>query len=161
MPWTNYETLLCIAEGLSVTQGFDLVKFIKPGGYRDPAFNTGHSDGLLRFALKFNFLPKTTGGMNGYGVNPGAELGGLQSRADYLWRFFTRHKQQGDKPFILEGELPGLTGVHRMSVVFAEDEMSYELFAVRMFSTGLQLEQYREDGEPTGQFFEFQNPAQI
>lgn len=161
MAWTNYETLLCMANEFSVTQSFDLVKFIKPGGYRDPAFITGHSEGLMRFSLKFNYLPKTTGGVNGYGVNPGAELGGLQSRADYLWNFFKRHKQQGDKPFILETELPGEAGVQRISVVFADDEMPYELFAVRMFSTGLALEQYREDGDPTGQLFEFQNAAQI
>jgi len=160
MSWTDYELLQCIGDyGLSVSVRYDLLKFVKPGGFRDPAINTGHSEGLLSFALKFDLLPKTAGQS---GINPGEELGGLQSRADYLWAFFCRHKQQGDKPFRLEFEMPGELATKEILCVFADDQLSYTLFAARMFSSGLNLEQVRIEGDQVGSDeVQFENPAQI
>lgn len=158
MAWNDYEKLQCFGEfGLTVSVSFDLLKFPKPGGYRDAAVITGRSEGTKRFSLKFDYLPKTVGD---YGVDAGAELGGLQSRADYLWAFFVRHKQQGDKPFILEFDMPGQTGLQQMLCLFADDEMVYTHFAARMFSTGLNLEQVFEEGWQQGtDQVQFDNPV--
>lgn len=158
MPWSAYENLQCIGEyGLTVAVAYDLLKFPKPGGYREPAINTGHSEGQIDFVLKFDFLTKSLAG----GHNPGEDLGGLQSRADYLWSFFNRHKRAGDKPFIVEFEMPGSLVKEARLFVFSEDRLTYTLFAARLFSCGLALEQARVEGAPMGDFITGANPFQL
>lgn len=158
MAWSEYEKLQYLGDyGLTISISFDLLKFPKPGNYREPAINTGHSEGTLEFALKFDFLTKSLAG----GFDPGQDLGGLQSRADYLWNFFVRHKQAGDKPFTAECEMPGRLGKVENLFVFADDRMDYTLFAARIFSTGLKLEQARVEGAPMGEFISGENPLEI
>lgn len=147
MAWSDYETLQCYGEfGLVVSIGYDLLKFKKPGNFVEPAINTAHSEGNIEFALKFEFLPKSLAG----GINPGEDLGGLQSRADYLWNVFNRCKQAGDKPIIIEFEMPGSTDKGQILCVFKDDRMDYTLFAARLFSTGLVMEQVRVEGGSFG-----------
>lgn len=156
MPDT-YEKLQCLGEyGLSVAVDFQLLKFIKPGGFRDPAILIGHSEGLISLNLKLDYLPKSIGT---YGIDAGEDKGGLQSRADYVWSFYVRHKQQGDKPFLVEVELPGVNVPVQVLVVFSGDRLEYVLFAARLFSGQLGLEQVRVDGwSDSPDLVQFENP---
>lgn len=143
MTWSDYETLQWLGNlDLQFTWNVSLVKFKYPGSYREPAINVGHSDGDWGMKLVFSVLSKSLAP----GIDPGAQFGGLQSRADYLWEFYRRHKLGGDKPFIVECEFPGSKGLRQFLMVFAEDNISYQAFAVRLFSSGLALEQARVRG---------------
>lgn len=122
--------------GWSVQQ----VKFKYPGGYSDPAITVGAPDGDYNMALVFSALPAAQAQF----IDPGADFGGPQSRADYIWNFFRRHKLNGDKPFVVEFSAPGNNNQpQQFEMRFAEDAISYELVMAALYTSGLQLEQAR------------------
>lgn len=160
MAWSDYEQLLWIGNfELQFTWGVQLVKFAYPGGYADPAINVGHPDGDWGMALKFSALPQAQAQF----VDPGEEFGGLQSRADYIWRFYQRHKLGGDKPFIVKMTAPGSgpTVEQEFLMRFAEDNLSFNLIACALFTSGLQLTQARVRGVEWSDHLSGENPLEI
>ena len=123
--------------GLSTSIAFSIIEQELGDGY-DTSILTGSSAGLRSWALVMKVLPQTLDG----GLFHGSEL---QSRADYLWDFFCRHKALGNASF----ELVCPKDDKRYLVKFADHELSYELFAVRLFSSGVKIVQRREVGVPT------------
>ena len=101
-------------------------------GY-DSTVRVGHSDGQLHFRLVYNVLP----GAQGQSIlDP--ETSTNKSQADYLWDFFVKRKQDGE-PFLVKNPRTEAN----VLVKFAESRLSYTLFAVKLFSTGIRLKQYR------------------
>jgi hypothetical protein len=104
-------------------------------GYERSA-RTGHPDGLRSWRLVYKVLPGT--------LDNAPESGplSLQSRADYLWDFFIRHKSAGNRPFIVTCPRDGQEYLAK----FLDRKLTYTLFATKLFSSGLALRQ-RRDGE--------------
>ena len=132
------ETLLEIGNfGLSAGIRFDIVEQEMGDGY-DYSILTGSSAGLRSWALVFKVLPGTKDG----GIVIGDEV---QSRADYLWDFFLARKAEANSSFILPCPKDGKSYL----VKFLEHELSYEMFACQLFSSGVKLQQRREVGVNT------------
>jgi len=122
-------------------------------GYDDSAI--ANSDQLtLGWKLVFKVLPGTKD--NGFLNNAGE----IESRADYLWNFFLRRKQEGNSSFIIE--CPRTRKLFLAK--FAEHRISYEMFATCLYSSGLTLKQRRERGtelNPDGSLIVTENPQVI
>jgi hypothetical protein len=132
------ETLLEVGNfGLSCAIGFSIVEQELGDGY-DYSILTGSSAGTRSWSLVFKALPATLDG----GLMRGTEV---ESRADYLWEFFCRRKAEGNSSFELVDPKDGKTYL----VKFAEHELSYEMFALKLFATGLKLVQRQELGVTT------------
>ena len=67
------------------------------------------------------------------------------SRADYIWDFFNARKGGEVKSFFLTCPRDGKVYL----VVFADAEIGYDAFAIRLYSTGLTLVQVDEPDVPT------------
>lgn len=147
------ETLLEIGNfGLSTGIRFELVEQEMGDGY-DYSILTGSSAGLRSWALVFKVLPGTLDG----GIDLGDEV---QSRADYLWNFFLRRKAEANSSFKLVDPKDGKSYL----VKFLEHELSYEMFAGQLFSSGVKLVQRREVGVNTlddGSLGEFEEGANV
>jgi hypothetical protein len=124
--------------GLSCSIGFDILEADYGDGYDDSAL-VGSTEGTRGWQLVYKVLPGT---MDSPVEVSDAEL---QSRADYLWNFFCRHKAGGNTSFTITCPRDGKDYLAK----FVEHEMTYEMFAVKLFSTGLQLRQRRERGVAT------------
>lgn len=134
----EFEKLQTIGSfGLECGIEFAVIRQQLGDGYSN-RLTTGSSAGVRDWSLVYNVLPDTLDG----GIMLGTEL---LSRAKYLYEFFCRHMAQSSKSFIITDPLTGrdyLAG-------FAENRMSFKLFAVKLFSTGVALEYRREPGVAT------------
>lgn len=64
----------------------------------------------------------------------------IESEANYLWHLFQRSKtgyEDVNRPIIITSPRDGKDYL----VVFSDNEISYELFMTRLYSTGVDLEQ--------------------
>jgi hypothetical protein len=132
----EYEVLEEVGDfGFTADVAFDILEADYGDGYEDAAL-VGSSDGLRSWQLMYKALPGT--------IQNAPEAGPLsmQSRADYLWDFFIRHKAAGNKPFLITCLRDG----QQYLAKFVEHRLSYQMFMVKLFSTGVQLRQ-RRDGD--------------
>lgn len=125
---------------LQITGDFDLQVEIEFGEVErnygksySTVLRTGHTDGDLSFKLVY----KTLSNSGGQAITD-PEDSIAKAPARYLWEFFVRRKQDGE-PFNVKNPRTGAL----VLVKFAEKKLSYTLFAVRLFSTGLSLKQFR------------------
>jgi hypothetical protein len=138
--------------GLSVEVDFAIVEQDLGDGY-DQSILMGSSAGLRAWNLVYKTLPQTLDGA----IMRGTEL---ESRADYVWDFFVRMKAAGNASFELICPKDG----KRYLVKFAEHKISYELFMVRLFSSGVRIVQRRDVGVselPDGSLGSTENPDGI
>lgn len=135
----QYERLQDIGSfGLSVSIKFDMFKAKLGDGYRKSALISS-SLGTRSWKLVYKTLPGTMD--NPIQVTDVL----LQSRADYIWDLFCRCKAGGDLPIIIVCPRNGKD----YCAVFEEDELTYEMFSTKLFSSGLSLGQYRTKGLKT------------
>lgn len=102
-------------------------------GY-DTTVRTGHSQGQLRYRLVFPTLASSAGQT----IVDDEDGGTAKPTAIYLWDFFVRRKQDG-APFYIKDPLTESL----VLVKFSDRKMSFSKFAVRLFTTGINLHQYR------------------
>ncbi len=123
--------------GLDCGIEFAVIKQKLDRGYSN-RITIGSSTGTFDWRLVFNVLPGTTDG----GIMFGEEL---QSRADYLWEFFCRHLKRNSRSFVITDPRSGKDYL----VGFAENRLSYRMFAAKLFSSGIALEYRSEPGVAT------------
>lgn len=129
----EYERLKDIGSfGLTCSIGFAFLKAQFGDGFRKSAL-VGSAAGTRSWKLVYKTLPDTRDG--GFLTNAGE----IQSRANYLWELFCSCKAAGDLPDIITCPRDGKDYM----AVFDDDALSYEMFSHRLFSTGLNLSQYR------------------
>lgn len=160
MAFSDYEQLLWIGNfDLHFLWDAQQVDFVYPGGYQDPAITVGHPDGDWSIALNFKVLPQSAGQT----VDPGEDLGGPQSRADYIWRFFQRHRLAGNKPFIVKVAAPGTgpTVEQEFLMRFEKAPLDFNLIACALYTSGLKLTQARERGAQWSDHLSGGNPFTI
>lgn len=129
----QYERLKDIGSyGLTCSLGFAFLKAPLGDGFRKSAL-IGSVLGTRSWKLIYKVLPDAPNG--GFLTNTGE----IQSRAVYLWDLFYSCKAGGDLPLIITCPRDGKDYL----AVFEDDVLSYEMFSHRLFSTGLNLSQYR------------------
>ena len=128
-------TLLEIGSyGLSEQVEFRVLEFSFGDGYEDSAL-VGSTEGILSWKLVMKVLPGVLGQERGGPLS-------VESRADYLWNFFCDRMAAGNETFKFVSPRNG-----RMYLAaFAETKLSYEMFAARLFSSGISLKQRKEQG---------------
>jgi hypothetical protein len=132
----QFETLKEIGNyGLSEGISFTILEIDYGEGYDDSAL-IGSDQGTRNWRLVFKSLLGTLD----YPVQ--LNSGDLQSRADYIWDFFCRHKAAGNKSFRMVSPRDGKVYLAK----FLEHTLTYEMFAIKLFSTGLVIQQRRERG---------------
>lgn len=94
---------------------------------------TGHTDGDLSFKLTYDILANSGGQAI---TDPEDSI--AKAPARYVWEFFVRRKQDGAAFNVKDPRTGNL-----VLVKFAEKKLSYTLFAVRLFSSGITLKQFR------------------
>ena len=102
--------------------------------------------GVRSWRLTFKSLPGTLDGpieLDGDEGIGAAET--FLSRADYIWYFFNARKGGEVKSFFITCPRDGKVYL----VVFADTEITFEAFAVRLYSSGLTLVQLDEADVPT------------
>ena len=130
---------------------FSLLRASFGGGY-DMTAGVGHPDGLRAWAIRVDVLPHTSD----YLINAGEF--GLQTRAQYLWDFYCRHKQAGDKSFRIVDPVDERTYLAR----FVDNDLTFHLLTRKLYSTGLSIEQRREVGvDDSGDAVLFDNTQAI
>jgi hypothetical protein len=157
MPDTAYERLQLIGSfGLTASLRFEMVTR-KMGRGRRRSVLFGDRSGLRSWKLVYRVLNDTMDSP----VPTTAAL--IESRADYLWNLFQRCKtgyDDVDRPFIITCLRDGKDYL----VCFADNELSYEMFMTKLYSSGLTLEQTsRPDVNtlPDGSLGEATNNAEI
>lgn len=123
--------------GLDCGVAFAIVKQKLGEGYSNRLL-IGSATGTFDWRLVLNVLPGTPDG----GIMVGDEL---QSRADYFWKFFCRHMARASASFIITDPLSDKDYL----VGFAENKLTYRMFAAKLFSSGIALEYRREPGVAT------------
>jgi len=96
-------------------------------GYRGPGAVIGA--GLRSWTIKIDTLPD----------DAAAGLVQGQSRATYLWDFFRNAKAANDAAFFIYDYKDDLFYL----ASFTDDELSFEMFCAKVFSTGLQFRERR------------------
>lgn len=126
---------------LLLTGDFDLqveIEFAEiPRNYgsgHETVLRGGHSDGNLGYKLVY----KTLSNSGGQAITD-PEDSTAKAPARYVWEFFVRRKQD-QAAFNVKDPRTGTD----VLVKFAERKLSYTLFAVRLFSSGISLKQYRD-----------------
>lgn len=99
----------------------------------DTTLTTGHSDGQLHFKLTYKVLS----GSQGQKIHDD-ESGTDKAPADYVWDFFVARKKDKQPFYILNPR----TGTNVLCK-FSERRLSFTLFAIKLFSTGISLHQFR------------------
>lgn len=94
---------------------------------------TGHTDGDLGFKLVYKTLANSSGQAI---TDPEDSI--AKAPARYVWEFFVRRKQDGAAFNVKDPRTGNL-----VLCKFAERKLSYTLFAVRLFSSGISLKQFR------------------
>jgi hypothetical protein len=121
--------------GLTCDIAFSILEIDYGDGHDDSSL-VGSSLGTRSWKLVYKTLPGTMDSP----VQVTDAL--LESRADYLWNFFCRRKAEGNSSFILTCPRDG----KRYLAKFVEHKLSYEMFATKLFSSGLSIQQRREAG---------------
>src|SRR5262245_37444063 len=103
---------------------------IARAGFGD-GYDAAQNIGLERrkWSIKIDVLPDTAG----------SPLVGSQTRAAYLWDFFTARKSEGNAPFWLKDPKDDLLYL----ADFADEASSFEILCDHVYGTGLELEQRR------------------
>jgi hypothetical protein len=122
-------------------------------GYREGAV-IGSPEGLRTWKVKIGALPNVT---DENLVNAGAQ--GLQTRADYLWKFFERHNvQNAHKPFWVRDPVSNIDYLAEI----VEDDLDYRMLSRLVYSTGLTIRQRRVHGqESPGDAVTMENDQEI
>lgn len=94
---------------------------------------TGHSQGQDFFILTYETLPQTQGGKI-----LDEETSTLMFKADYVWTFFKRRKQD-QQPFTITHPITRTDVLAK----FDEPELTYSLFLAKFYSSGIRLRQHR------------------
>jgi len=126
-----YETLK--TDGFLITatgSGFVMARAGFGDGY-DTAINVEQE--RRNWKIKIDVLPDL----------PGSPLVDSQTRALYLWDFFTARKAEGDAPFWLKDPKDDLLYL----AAFAADALSYEILASHVYASGLDLVQRRKSDQ--------------
>lgn len=100
-------------------------------GYEQTAL-IGSQTGLRSWRLKWDVLAQVLRAQNPFFDNE--EL----NQADYLWDFYCRARALG-QPFVIQSSRNGQYYLAK----FVDENLSYELFACRLYTTGLALTQRR------------------
>lgn len=123
--------------------------------------NVDDPRGVYSWKLVYKVLPGTLDGSVTLDGDEGVGPGGTQlSRADYVWLFYLARKGGAVKSFIITCLQDGKDYL----VMFADQELTYEMFMVRLFSSGLTLDQVDEPDVNTlddGSLGASDNPDQI
>lgn len=138
--------------GLDCGVEFAVVRQTLGDGYSH-RLTIGSTSGVPDWKLIYKTLPQTLDSPVTVGTD-------LQSRADYLWNFYCRHMARNSRSFIITDPRSGKDYL----VGFAENRLTYQLFAVRLFSSGVALEYRREPGVATlddGSLGTLENPNVI
>lgn len=101
---------------------------------------TGHTDGTLVLKLNYEFLPDdgsltVTDPENGDAVT---------NWSVYLWKFFV-NRMQDDEAFnvtVIDPSVGGSTTLTQL-FKFVDSRMDYSWFSYKLYSTGLELRQWR------------------
>jgi len=101
-------------------------------GY-DSTVRVGHSEGLKTYRLVYKALPQT----QGQSILDDETMT-QKKQADYLWDFFVKRKQDGEA-FIIKDPRTETD----IDVKFAERRLSYQMFALKLYSTGIALREWR------------------
>jgi hypothetical protein len=105
-------------------------------GFREGAVN-GSPDGLREWKVKISTLPH----LDDFMIDAGEF--GLQTRAEYLWKFYLRHNvANAFKPFWVRD--PFLNQDYLAEIV--EERLNYGMLCRTAYSTGLTLRQRRVHG---------------
>ncbi len=125
---------------LQITGDFDLQEEIEfaeivrnYGSGHDTVLRGGHSEGNLSFKLVYKVLSNSGGQAI---VDPRDSV--AKPPARYLWETFVWAKQNNAALNVKDPRTGNL-----VLCKFAERKLSYTLFAVRLFSSGISLKQYR------------------
>ena len=127
------------AFGLDVEIEFAILELDYGDGYDDSSL-VGSTQGTRSWRLVFKVLPATFDGA--IPVAPEIDSRMLQSRADYLWDFFCRHKARGNASFSLTCPKDEKKYLGK----FVEHKLTYTLFMTKLFSSGVLIRQRREAG---------------
>ena len=139
MPNEAYERLQYIGSfGLTCEIGFDILEAEFGDGY-DASALVGSDQRLRGWRLVYKVLTGTMDSPIQVNVSE------LESRADYLWNFFQRRKVEGNSSFIITCPRDGKDYLAK----FVDHKLSYEMFATKLFSSGVVLQQRREKGVNT------------
>jgi len=87
------------------------------------------SQARRKWSIKIDTLPDLVG----------SPLVGSDTRAAYLWDFFTARKSEGDAPFWLKDPKDDLLYL----ATFADESLSYDVLCDHVYATGLELVQRR------------------
>lgn len=102
-------------------------------GY-DRSALVGSSLGTREWKLTWSALPQS-GETVSYN---GATL----FRADYLWEFYSQRMREGNSSFIIQSPVTN----QKYLAKFIDKRLTYELFSLKLFSTGISVKQRRETG---------------
>ena len=129
----SYQTLKLTGDfDLQVEIEFEEIQRYYGSGY-DTTVRTGHSAGVLHFKLVYKVLS----GSQGQKIHDD-ESGTDKAPADYVWDAFVNRKADG-QPFYIKNPRTGTD----VLVKFTDRRLSFTLFAVKLFSSGITLRQFR------------------
>lgn len=128
--------------GYTTTIEYDEVVHNYGSGYNTTSI-VGHSEGLLYYTLRFDFLHYATDQLSL--TDP--EDSTLKSYPAYIWAFFKRRKIDGEA-FNLKYStdvfnLVDPTTGSSVLVKFVDRRLTLDNITFRLYSTGIQLKQYR------------------
>lgn len=101
---------------------------------------TGHTDGTLVLKLNYDFLPDD-GSLT---VLDPENANAVTNWPVYLWKFFVS-RMQDDEAFNVTVIDPGVGGSTTLTALFkfVDSRMDYSWFSYKLYSTGLELRQWR------------------
>jgi hypothetical protein len=152
----DYERLLDIGSfGLAESWGVQMIHH-KMGAGRRRSILVGSRAGERKWRFVYKLLPDTMDGA----IQTTDVL--IESRAMYIYRLFIRSKvghEDVNRPIYVTSPIDGKDYL----AVFVDDEISFEMFATKLFSSQLQLEQARVPGLNVGgnDFGTSENPERI
>jgi hypothetical protein len=157
MPNAAFERLQTLGSfGLTFSKRFEIVSR-RMGRGRRRSLLYGDRAGLHSIKLVFKTLPDT---MDRPVETTPAQI---ETEANYLWNFFCRSKtgyDDIDHPFVVKNLRDGKDYL----CVFTGNEISYEMFMTKLYSSGLDLEQVTLPDVNTlddGSLGEADNPQEI
>ena len=110
---------------------------IPHGGAMYEFFKLDSTQGQRGLNLKFKVLPQS-----GSLIDAGDAYGGQQNRFDYIWGIYQRNRVQGIKPIVVVGPDDSIARFY----YFTEAQMSFNMFASKLFSSGVKLLQINLPG---------------
>jgi len=110
---------------------------IPHGGAMYEFFKLDSVQGQRGLNLKFKVLPQS-----GSLIDAGDAYGGQQNRFDYIWGIYQRNRVQGIKPIVVVGPDDSVARFY----YFTEAQMTFNMFASKLFSSGVKLLQINLPG---------------